>query len=89
METGAKAKPGDNVGLVLEKSSFYAEAGRQEADIGSIDIKSADGAVTRKFNVVDVQVHGSYLLHSGTIKEGTIEVGASAECKVDYDRRVG
>ncbi len=87
MEAGAKAGPGDNVGLILEKSTFYAEAGGQEADIGSIVIKSADGEVTGKFNVVDVQVYGGYLLHSGTIEEGTIEVGASVECKVDYERR--
>lgn len=81
LEAGAKAGPGDNVGLILEKSPFYAEAGGQEADVGTIQVGSA------KFNVLDVQVYGGYLLHSGTIEDGEIEVGASASCKVDYDRR--
>mmetsp|Transcript_19641 Transcript_19641/g.28904 ORF Transcript_19641/g.28904 Transcript_19641/m.28904 type:complete len:1006 (-) Transcript_19641:88-3105(-) len=86
LEAGSKAQPGDNVGLILEKSAFYAESGGQEADIGSILIKSSDGE-TGKFNVIDVQVFGGYLLHTGTIEEGEIEVGSVAECKVDYERR--
>jgi Alanyl-tRNA synthetase len=81
LEAGKKAVPGDNVGIILDKSSFYAEAGGQEADIGIIELESA------KFKVMDVQVYGGYLLHTGTIEEGQIEVGASAKCKVDYDRR--
>lgn len=81
LEAGAKVSAGDNVGLILEKSAFYAEAGGQEADIGAIELENG------KFNVMDVQVYGGYVLHTGTIEEGTIEVDASAQCKVDYDRR--
>lgn len=87
LEAGAKAQVGDNVGLILKKSAFYAEAGGQEADIGSILIKSSTGEVTAKFNVMDVQVYGGYLLHTGTIEDGEIEVGSLGECKVDYERR--
>jgi alanyl-tRNA synthetase len=81
LEAGKKAVPGDNVGIILDKSAFYAEAGGQEADIGFIELESA------KFKVMDVQVYGGYLLHTGNIVEGEIEVGAVAKCKVDYDRR--
>ena len=81
LEAGTKAVPGDNVGLVLDRSAFYAEAGGQEADIGTIEVGTA------KFKVLDVQVYGGYLLHSGIIEDGEIEVGASTTCKVDYERR--
>lgn len=81
LEAGSKAVPGDNVGLILDRSAFYAEAGGQEADIGTIELGTA------KFKVLDVQVYGGYLLHSGVIEDGEIEVGASATCKVDYGRR--
>ncbi len=77
----ASAKPGDNVGLILDKSTFYAEAGGQEADVGIIELENG------KFNVMDVQVYGGYLLHTGVIEEGEINVGSSATCKVDYERR--
>jgi alanyl-tRNA synthetase len=81
LPAGAKAIPGDNVGIILDKSTFYAEAGGQEADIGLIEFDSGS------FKVIDVQVYGGYLLHTGIIEEGEISVGVSATCKVDYDRR--
>ncbi len=81
LDADATAKPGDNVGLVLDKSTFYAEAGGQEADIGTIELENG------KFNVMDVQVYGGYLLHTGVIEEGEIKVDSAATCKVDYERR--
>jgi len=81
LEAGAKAGPGDNVGLILDKSAFYAEAGGQEADVGIIELETA------KFNVMDVQVFGGYVLHTGVIEDGEIHVGAPATCKVDYTKR--
>jgi alanyl-tRNA synthetase len=75
------------VGLVLEKSPFYAEAGGQESDIGVINILSDDGEVTGKFRVTDVQVFGGFLLHSGMVEEGELTVGNKVECEVDYERR--
>ena len=81
LDAGAKASPGDNVGLILDKSTYYAEAGGQEADVGTIELENG------KFNVMDVQVYGGYLLHTGVIEEGEIKVNSSAQCKVDYERR--
>ena len=81
LEAGAKAGPGDNVGLILEKSPFYAEAGGQEADVGIIELEAG------KFNVIDTQVYGGYLLHTGIIEEGEVTVGSAAQCNVDYARR--
>lgn len=78
---GSPIKAGQSVGLVLDKSSFYAEAGGQEADLGVITV---DGG---SFTVTDVQVYGGFILHSGVVEEGEIAVGSSVKCQVDYDRR--
>lgn len=80
-----EATDGSNVGIILEKSSFYAEAGGQEADIGELLLKS-DGGDSR-FVVADVQVYGGYVLHTGVVQEGSLKVGDTVQCKVDYERR--
>ncbi|CAJ1961787.1 unnamed protein product [Cylindrotheca closterium] len=87
VEKGSAAQPGDFVGLVLDKSSFYAEAGGQEADLGTLRILDEAGDVVGLFDVRDVQSYGGFLLHSGLLEEGTLEVGAVVNCRVDYDRR--
>ena len=78
---GEAAKEGDSVGLVLDKSSFYAEAGGQDADLGTISFEGGELIVN------DVQVYGGYILHSGVISTGSVSVGADVQCQVDYDRR--
>ena len=80
-----EATDGSNVGIILEKSSFYAEAGGQEADIGELLLKS-DGGDSR-FVVADVQGYGGYVLHTGVVQEGSLKVGDTVQCKVDYERR--
>lgn len=86
LKSNEVAKPGDAVGLIVERSSFYAEAGGQEADLGEI-ILMKDGNRAGKFTVLDVQVFGGYVLHSGVVDEGEMTVGSVVELKVDYDRR--
>ena len=70
------------VAIILNKSSFYAEAGGQIYDTGSI-ISDA-GAV---FNVQNVQSYGQYVLHIGVISGGSFSLGDSVACSVDYVRR--
>mmetsp|Transcript_4795 Transcript_4795/g.7823 ORF Transcript_4795/g.7823 Transcript_4795/m.7823 type:complete len:528 (+) Transcript_4795:13-1596(+) len=71
------------VGLVLDSTPFYPEAGGQVADTGSI--ASADG--TKALAVSDVQVYAGYVLHIGTITSGSLAVGDTLTCSVDYERR--
>ena len=82
---------GDFVGLVLDKSSFYAENGGQEADSGTIEILDETGNVSGSFTVTDVQVYGGFVLHQGVVQDATttaaLQVGAHVNCRVDYDRR--
>ncbi len=57
-------------GLLLDRTSFYAESGGQEYDTGSIII---DGVA--EFEVTNVQVYNGYVLHIGHIKYGKLQVG--------------
>ena len=86
-EKDASAEVGDFVGLVLDKSSFYAEAGGQEADFGLIRLLDADENVVGSFEVRDVQTYGGFLLHTGVVQEGSFKVGDQVSCRVDYERR--
>ncbi|XP_065865617.1 alanine--tRNA ligase isoform X2 [Euphorbia lathyris] len=74
---------GDEVGIVLESTSFYAEQGGQIFDIGSL--KGSFGT----FQVTNVQVFGGFVLHIGSLTGGTGKffAGDKVVCKVDYDRR--
>lgn len=54
----------------MDRTSFYAEAGGQEYDTGNIVI---DGVAD--FEVTNVQVYKGYVLHTGYLKYGVLEVG--------------
>ncbi|KAG7346035.1 alanyl-tRNA synthetase [Nitzschia inconspicua] len=75
-------KESSTVGVILDKSSFYAEAGGQIYDIG--EIKSSSGATVK---VTNVQLYGQFVLHIGEVIEGTFTVGDTVSCSVDYERR--
>ena len=52
------------VGIVLEKSPFYAEAGGQINDIGQLEVITATGdneGASLIFDVIDVQSYGGYV----------------------------
>jgi alanyl-tRNA synthetase len=74
-------KAGAKVGLVLDQTSFYAEAGGQIYDTGVI--RTAKG----EFTVHDCQRFGSYILHIGEVARGSISQGDKADVAVDYQRR--
>jgi len=88
-------KEGDQIGIVLDKSSFYPEAGGQEADIGFLELLSEDGErVNGKITVTDAQSYAGFILHTGVVDDLagadklSVDIGASAvNCKVDYERR--
>lgn len=69
-------------GILLDRTSFYAESGGQEYDTGSIVI---DGEA--EFEVSDVQVFNGYVLHIGQMKYGNLKVGDEVVSSYDEVRR--
>jgi len=76
-------KESSTVGIILDKTSFYAEQGGQINDIGDI-VKVGDGCT---FRITNVQLYGSFVLHLGEVVDGALSVGDSVLCSVDYVRR--
>ncbi len=66
--------------LVLDRSSFYAEKGGQIGDRGTIVLASDPNVV---FDVVDTQFAGEAIAHRGTLRAGTLAVGAPVRTSVD------
>ena len=77
------AHEGQDVEIVLDRTSFYAEGGGQLADGGLITL--TNGSVVE---VEDVQtpVPGVFV-HRGRIRNGAVELGASALAAIDIERR--
>jgi alanyl-tRNA synthetase len=70
--------PNTAIGVLLDKTNFYAESGGQIADTGRIVV---DDVV--EFKVMDVQDFGGYVLHSGYIEYG--ELNSDDEVICEYD----
>jgi alanyl-tRNA synthetase len=81
LSTG-EVSEGDQIGIILDRSNFYAEQGGQESDTGKIII---DGKA--ELEVCDVQTYAGYVLHTGYIKYGSFSVNDTVICEYDELRR--
>ncbi|GAM38798.1 alanine-tRNA ligase [Talaromyces pinophilus] len=82
IQTTADIPEGEQIGVILDQTNFYAEQGGQENDTGAIFI---DGKA--ELEVGDVQSYGGYVLHTGFIKYGSLAVGDTVTCEFDDRRR--
>ncbi|KAJ2066782.1 Alanine--tRNA ligase, partial [Coemansia sp. S155-1] len=71
------------VGVVLDRTCFYAEQGGQEYDAGALVAVDDSAEVA----VEDVQVFGGYVLHRGVLASGALSVGDAVDAQIDGDRR--
>ena len=74
-------KEGDQVGIILDKTVFYAESGGQVGDTGIIWTE------TSLFNVVDCKKVGNHFMHFGHLKGGAISKGDKVKAEIDTERR--
>ncbi|XP_063232495.1 alanine--tRNA ligase, cytoplasmic isoform X2 [Bacillus rossius redtenbacheri] len=74
---------GQQCGVLLDKTCFYAEQGGQINDEGFM-VKVGDESV--EFSVHNVQVRGGYVLHIGTV-EGILRKGDEMMLHLDAKRR--
>ena len=69
------------IGLILDKTNFYAESGGQETDTGRL---SSNETV---FNVTTVQEYAGYVLHVGYLSSGSLSCGDKVDSEYDTERR--
>ncbi len=80
------------IGIVVDRTGFYAEMGGQEADSGVIKLlgesrgnRMSEGG---EFVVESVKNFGGYVLHIGHVARGELHVGDSVSMEVDKLRRL-
>lgn len=77
---------GQQCGVLLDRTSFYAEQGGQTFDEGYM-VREDDASDDKmEFTVKNTQVRGGYVLHVGTVY-GTLRVGECVQLHVDEARR--
>jgi alanyl-tRNA synthetase len=85
----AAAEDGE-VQVVLDRTPFYAEAGGQIGDRGTLRGRVSDADdVQLVFTVTDTQKTpaGTYL-HRGKVEHGQVEEGIEVDAEVDHERRL-
>lgn len=68
--------------VVLRETPFYAEAGGQVSDVGTLSFEGGEF----KVDEVSVDAEGRFL-HSGEVISGELEVGLEVVAQVDEERR--
>ncbi len=72
---------GDTVQIVVNQTPFYAEAGGQVGDTGTLRTESGTARIT------DTRKIAGVFIHFAKVTEGEISPGSGAELIVDHDRR--
>ncbi|MFM9195743.1 MAG: alanine--tRNA ligase, partial [Planctomycetia bacterium] len=67
--------------VVLDRTSFYGESGGQVGDTGTLEWAGGSFAVS------DTQREGGFMLHTGHLREGVLDLGQTVRAKVDAGRR--
>jgi alanyl-tRNA synthetase len=79
------AAQGADVELTLDRTPFYAEAGGQLADHGTVTLD--DGTVVEVYDVQKPPGLGDFVVHRGRVVNGEVTLGRPAQARVDVRRR--
>ena len=81
----AQVGEGAKVDVVLDRTPFYAEAGGQVGDTGTL----ATGDGRTQLRILDTQhaIQGSLVLHRGEVVRGELAEGDSVTAAIDAERR--
>ncbi len=82
-ESRERIEEGQEAGLVLEATSFYAEKGGQVGDTGQIRTAAGVFTVTNT-----VRTPADIIIHQGYVAQGSLAVGEEVEAEVDGERRL-
>ncbi len=77
-----KAKAGDSIELILDKTPFYGESGGQIGDSGEILARAA------KLGVKDAKKLGGIIVHLCKVAKGSIKEKGKVKAVVDKDSRL-
>lgn len=77
--TTANVSERKSIGLILDRTNFYAEQGGQEYDTGNL--VTVDGSA--EFVVENTQVYAGYVLHVGYLKYGEVKIEDEVVCSYD------
>ncbi len=80
--SGGLVPHGRTIGLLLDRTCFYAEQGGQVGDVGTIT------GGTGQFQVETTQKLGDTVLHVGQLPEGLLEVGQRVQLHVTDTTRI-
>ncbi|GAH90571.1 unnamed protein product, partial [marine sediment metagenome] len=80
IETGAE------VGIILDRTCFYAEAGGQVGDCGIIKSATADKSDNAQFIVESTAKIANCIIHQGKVVEGSFSIGQNVKAIISKDR---
>ncbi|XP_065300214.1 alanine--tRNA ligase, cytoplasmic [Dermacentor albipictus] len=75
---------GHQCGVILDRTSFYAESGGQSCDTGFMTSEENEDV---EFAVNEVHVQGGYVIHIGRLGSGMLKVGDKLKLSIDEERR--
>ena len=75
-----KIESGEDIGMVLDRTCFYAESGGQVGDCGVIESSAGKFVVETTGKIADC------VIHRGKVVEGTFSVGSAVGAVVSKDR---
>jgi alanyl-tRNA synthetase len=82
-ERVTEAEAGDEIGVIVNQTPFYAESGGQVGDTGVVFSSAGAELAVRD----TVKKAGDLHVHLGTLTHGSLKVGEAVELRVDGARR--